>query len=295
MPVAVWGNGADSKNILRLVDTTHIVCDDIVSYPRKRWCRRYYQRISKSGATGYLPQLTLDSAAFAQKIREPNRLYAVDEVVFPLLEGEIANLESAIPLVGNNDLPPDIRDSNGDQAFNIIYREWSEIVFAVAGNIDHSTATRFFNAVVARNIELANAGRPRAIRIAWEGYHTASVWGNYGTYSQVYNDIRIIDRAMLSKAAQFGLQSVSWMLQTATDNEEYAEINNAAHYCAAAYDPFGAKVAADEDAFYEALNAGWPVIGYWNPYMSDSSKFNANDCIKRAIRRKWPSGARDSV
>jgi hypothetical protein len=29
--------------------------------------------------------------------------------------------------------------------------------------------------------------------------------------------------------------------------------------------------------------------------MSDSSKFNANDCIKRAIRRKWPIGARDSV
>lgn len=280
MPIAVWGHGQVSSVIQRVANAAYIVCDNYVPYPRQRWRRRYYQRIS----TVNLP---LDSALFAQKIREPNRLCGIDEIVFPLLEGEIANLESAIPLIGRNDQYQVITG-------NTITREWSEIVFAVAGNIQHPTATRFFNAVVGRNIEAGNVGLPHPVKVAWEGYHTCSVWG-LAPWQQMYNDLRSIDRAMLAKAREFNLSRDSWMLQTVADSEEYAEQNNAPHYAACSYDPDAVKIVADEDCYFEALNQGIPVLGAWMAYSTEESRIAITDAIKRAVRRRYPSGMRDSV
>lgn len=295
MPVVVWGNGTTSEpieidgkwttKIPLLADAQYVVCDDFVPYPRKRWRRKYYQRISVVGPTQFLPHLPLDSAALAQKIREANKLLAVDELIFPLSEGEIANLESAIPLIGSNDQSPVVIN-------NDITREYSEVVFAVAGDIQHPSATRFFQSVFARNAALRIGNRPGAVKVAWEGYHTCSVWG-VSPFSQMYNELRIIDRGMLDKATQYGLNADSWMLQTAADSEHYADVNNVPHYAASSYDPDTVKKTVDEDCFYEALLQGMPVVGVWIPYSTEGSRENINDAIRRAVRRKYPSGPRD--
>jgi hypothetical protein len=322
VPYVVWGNGSASKRyvfpnplfpndrskdviinpITILPGVQYVVCDDPVPYPRHRARRRYYQRISVVGETYWSPALPLDGSAFAQKIRGANRLIGVDELIFPLTEGQIANLESAIPLIGSNDLPPSVgrAPAYGDAQINV---EWSEVVFAVAGHIDHATATRFFNAVAARNIDLANQGKPRMVKVAWEGYHTMSVWGTTPStpWATQYDDVRVVDRAMLDKASQFGLESVSWMLGTMTDREDLAEQYDAPHYAACSYDPNGVKQAADEDSFYEALSGArplaarpedrlktrMPVVGVWEPYSSESSRVDMAWAMKQALKRAY--------
>lgn len=293
MPVALWGNGQDAQalSIGRTARASYLVADDPVPYPRARWRPRCYQRLSVVGPTGWMPRTTLDSSLLAQTIRSANRLWAVDECVFPIGASATDNLESALWLVGTNDQPPSV------DGVNTIAREWSEVVLAVAGDVGSADADRIFAAVRGRNDALRSIGRPPAIAVAWEAYHTVSVWGTDRSrpFTARYDDLRAIDRFMLDRCAHHGLQSVSWMLGTMADRPDLAEANNAPHYAACSYDPDGVKPVADEEAFADALVAGWPVVGAWAPYATAASAAEMADAIDRAIRRVWPSGPRDTA